>query len=401
MAIVVAQPRVFQVLGGRSLTHMVPVGLSHHLWPPTIKSVFELRSGDIRQRNRAMSKLQFGVVLSTALMGLVLGDRPPPPSQYQPQPRYPQQHQPQRPQQHPTYPQPSHYPQPKYQELCKLKEWSSDTELCTPSLPSVCEQDEVKVFKLGKGQRKCIKVKIPKCKVVDEAEEIELCKMTVENRKEELEAKMYEQEMRKKCDTHYTTQCKPSYDGSYPKCTSVPSQICYDVPKLQKVIVPITVEASNIKTECKSSLVPTPKSKCWEEEEEFCVELPELKEKEEFISRCAPDIGEEECKKDTFHANHKSPLDFHFLGLKIRGHRRMDSEERGELIVVQRMDVVVDGIAGQFHLGEAKMDGGSLGYVHDLALGREDKDESIQGLKERAGLSSLHELTVHAVAMET
>ncbi|TRY76603.1 hypothetical protein TCAL_03497 [Tigriopus californicus] len=224
---------------------------------------------------------KFVVVLCVTLLGLATSDRRPPPHQ----PRYPPR---------PSYSQPPKYPQ--YEEVCKLKEWSSDTELCKPALTNICEQDKAKVFKIARGQPRCLKIKVPKCKVIDEAEEIELCKIKVEKKKQELYSTMFEQEMKKKCDTHYSTECKPSY-GSYPKCESVPSQICYDVPKLQRVHVPINIEASTIEMDCSTSLVPTPKSKCWEEELEFCVDIPELKEKEEHLSRCAPDIGEEECEK--------------------------------------------------------------------------------------------------------
>ncbi len=237
-------------------------------------------------------------------LGFSAGDKPPPPH-YPPPSPYPP-------------PPPPHYKPtyvPYYEEVCHLKEWSSDTELCTPGLVPACEQQKVKVLKVVKPPPKCVKVQVPRCKTTNDAEEIEMCSFDVKSKEQELYATLFEQEMIKRCDTHYQTECEPSY-GGYPKCKQVPVQVrhiksvfrcsfyhlislqnCYDVPVLKPVNVPVKVKSSEVKEDCGKRLIPTPKTVCWEEEEELCASVPELKEKDEHLNKCSLTLSEDECEE--------------------------------------------------------------------------------------------------------
>ncbi len=154
---------------------------------------------------------------------------PSPPAPSYPPPSYPPPSPPA-----PAYPPPAHPPsypppQPRYQkyteEVCKLKEWSSDTELCKPKLSAQCEQQKVTVKKVRKSRPMCRPTKVPKCKTSDAAEEFRICTTEIKVGKQQIFATLYEQEMVKRCDTHYTTECKPSY-GYKPNCKTTPVQVC-------------------------------------------------------------------------------------------------------------------------------------------------------------------------------
>lgn len=214
---------------------------------------------------------------------------PAPQPQYPPPPAYPVQ---------PKYPVAPKYP-PKYNEVCKLKEWSTDTELCVPSLAQSCEQMRASVFKIEKPKPRCIEITIPKCKTTNDAEEIELCTTKIITEDAELKADVFGQEMKKKCNTHYRTKCRPGYGGYNPEpvCTSVPMQLCYDSPVLKKKEIPIRIKLTRVESKCAKELIPTPSTKCWEETSEYCISVPKLKEKDEHLSKCAITVSEDECRK--------------------------------------------------------------------------------------------------------
>ena len=68
----------------------------------------------------------------------------------------------------------TYYPSPVFQKICKTKEFSSDTELCTPDLGPICDQIKARVYKIGKAEEECAELKIPKCRVTDEADEVKI-----------------------------------------------------------------------------------------------------------------------------------------------------------------------------------------------------------------------------------
>ena len=56
--------------------------------------------------------------------------------------------------------------------------------------------------------------------------------------------------------------------------------------------------------------------------------------------------------------------------------------ETHHLVVIKRMDVLVDGVPGQLDLGEAEMDRRRFRDVHDLAVRGQHEDEPVQGLEQ-------------------
>lgn len=60
----------------------------------------------------------------------------------------------------------------------------------------------------------------------------------------------------------------------------------------------------------------------------------------------------------------------------------MKRQHRGHFVLVVVVDVLVDGVAGQFDLAEPEMHGGGFGDVHDLAVGGHHEDEPVQGLEQ-------------------
>ena len=64
-----------------------------------------------------------------------------------------------------------------------------------------------------------------------------------------------------------------------------------------KVHLPLKLRASQIKEDCRKTLIPMPQTKCWEEQVETCFSLPELVEKEEFPSKCTIAVSDEQCEK--------------------------------------------------------------------------------------------------------
>lgn len=157
-------------------------------------------------------------------------------------------------------------------------------------------QQPTVVLKIKKPEPKCVKLKVPKCKATDEAEPVEICSFSGQAKNLNLEAKLFEAENVKRCDTHYSTSCRPGY-GYKPHCVSIPTQNCYDVPVLREKDVPIRARGTESEARCRDVLIPTPRSICWEEEVEICSEVPELVEQDEHLNKCAPAVGEDECAK--------------------------------------------------------------------------------------------------------
>ncbi len=69
----------------------------------------------------------------------------------------------------------------------------------------------------------------------------------------------------------------PTYGA--PRCRSIPVQNCYETPHLKPVKQDIKVTVAEVEDRCRTELVPTPKTRCWEEEEELCTNVPMLVEK--------------------------------------------------------------------------------------------------------------------------
>ena len=114
-----------------------------------------------------------------------------------------------------------------------MKEWSSDTELCKPQLERDCERLKFRTKTItwpgfdGYQEKACEPSKLPRCETSNDAENMRLCSCRVKMHKSDLYATLYEQELVKRCDTHYVTECRPSY-GTYPnnqKCETKPVQV--------------------------------------------------------------------------------------------------------------------------------------------------------------------------------
>lgn len=58
----------------------------------------------------------------------------------------------------------------------------------------------------------------------------------------------------------------------------------------------------------------------------------------------------------------------------------MEGQNGSHLILVEIVDVLVDGVAGELHLTQTQVHGGRLRNVHDFAVGSHDKDEAVQCL---------------------
>ncbi len=74
-------------------------------------------------------------------------------------------------------------------------------------------------------------------------------------------------------------------------------QNCYDVPHLTAVHMPIRVTVADIKDDCINQKVPTPKSECWEDEEQLCPSVPELVDKPQTLLRCSFVLSNDDCSK--------------------------------------------------------------------------------------------------------
>ena len=136
----------------------------------------------------------------------------------------------------PYHPRP-HHPKPTYGHdteyaKCQVKTWSSDTELCQPELERDCERVtfDTKVITWpgfdGYHQKPCEPTKLPRCSVTNDAENFRLCSCKVKVHEVDLYATMFEQELVKRCDTHYVTECRPGYSQYAPKkCETRPKQV--------------------------------------------------------------------------------------------------------------------------------------------------------------------------------
>ena len=97
--------------------------------------------------------------------------------------------------------------------------------MCKPTLVPLCEQQKVSVKKIRQARPMCKPSKVPKCKVSDAAEEVKVCTTSVEVGQGQIFATLFEQELIKRCNTHYVTECQPSYGYQPPVCTEVPVQV--------------------------------------------------------------------------------------------------------------------------------------------------------------------------------
>ncbi len=117
----------------------------------------------------------------------------------------------------------------------------------------------------------------------------------------DLMATLYEQELVKRCDTHYVTQCRPGYRYGAPgykqQCATRPVQTCYDAPHLRKVEVPIKIKMATLEDNCQEHLVPTPRTTCWDKDAELCPHVPELSQSEQKLYKCSHRISEDKCQR--------------------------------------------------------------------------------------------------------
>ena len=94
------------------------------------------------------------------------------------------------------------------------------------------------VYKIAKPREQCVTNTVPKCKVIDEAEEVDVCSIKIVTEDVQSYATMFEQEMTKTCNTHYHTECQAAgygYHHRRPTCQSVPTHTCFDKPTLKQV----------------------------------------------------------------------------------------------------------------------------------------------------------------------
>ena len=117
---------------------------------------------------------------------------------------------------------------------CEVRLWSSDTELCQPDAEGRdCEDITFQTKKItwpgayGSKESDCKPSMLPQCSTSDDAEVLRVCTCKVQVRQVDLMATLYEQNLVKRCDTHYVTECKPGYgiDAPKEKCDNVPVQV--------------------------------------------------------------------------------------------------------------------------------------------------------------------------------
>lgn len=61
---------------------------------------------------------------------------------------------------------------------------------------------------------------------------------------------------------------------------------------------------------------------------------------------------------------------------------RLQRQHPCHLVLIVIVNVVVDGIAGELHLAKAQMSGRRFGDVHDFAVGRNHKYETVECLQQ-------------------
>lgn len=181
-------------------------------------------------------------------------------------------------------------------EYCETKEWSSDTEMCLPSLDQSCNQDKQAKVHHVRRDYSCMTIKVPKCKVVNTAMEVENCSLKPVSKGSSVYAKTFDTQLTKRCDTHYQTVCQKNYGGR-PHCYSQPIHNCYDIPVLVPENVDIEVKTNDLEQNCVRTSVPMPTTVCKDEEFEFCPRIPSLEEDHQNLLQCAPGAGEEVCQK--------------------------------------------------------------------------------------------------------
>ena len=83
------------------------------------------------------------------------------------------------------------------------------------------------------------------------------------------------------------------------------------------------------------------------------------------------------------HANEERALDLELLArVRHTVSRRRHVEQLVELVVVARMHVLVDAVAGELDLREAEVHRGRLRYVHDLAVLVDDEQKAVERLQQ-------------------
>ncbi len=72
----------------------------------------------------------------------------------------------------------------------------------------------------------CRPSKIPRCKSNNDAQKFRLCSCRVLLHQVDLSATLYEQELVKRCETLYVTECAKQHGGyGKPRCTTRPVQV--------------------------------------------------------------------------------------------------------------------------------------------------------------------------------
>ncbi len=61
--------------------------------------------------------------------------------------------------------------------------------------------------------------------------------------------------------------------------------------------MPIRINVAEVKEDCRIERIPTPKTRCWEEEKMLCPSIPELIERDQRLYKCAFNINEPKCQK--------------------------------------------------------------------------------------------------------
>ncbi len=170
-----------------------------------------------------------------------------------------------------------------------------------------CEEVELRVRQVvwpgfdGYSPPECPPSKLPHCTTADDAAQLRLCTTRVSTHRSSLMATLYEQELVKRCDTHYVTQCRPGYRYGTPgyrkNCVTRPVQTCYDAPVLRRVDIPIKVKMASLEEECRVQLVPTPRTTCWDKDVDLCPHVPELAHTVQKLYRCSAAISEDQCQR--------------------------------------------------------------------------------------------------------
>ena len=69
------------------------------------------------------------------------------------------------------------------------------------------------------------------------------------------------------------------------------------MPHLAKVDMPIRVSIAELKEDCLTQRIPTPRTVCWEEEVMLCPSVPFLVEKQQNLLKCGQVLSNDDCRK--------------------------------------------------------------------------------------------------------